>query len=180
MEFVILGLLSLRAMTVYEINKALQRGVSLFYSASFGSINAAIKKMINNGWIEGEEKIENGRNKKIYHINHRGQQAFREWLGSEIEIVKVKEPALTRLYFMGFASDNERIRVLEEHISILRDVLNTLELIKNQSAGLQAPEGMEVVQSFQRLTLDYGIAFYKFNITWFQTLIESLRKENNL
>lgn len=37
MEFVILGLLALRVMTVYENNKALKRGISLFYSASFGS-----------------------------------------------------------------------------------------------------------------------------------------------
>jgi DNA-binding PadR family transcriptional regulator len=179
MEFVILGLLSLRAMTVYDINKALERGVSLFYNASFGSINAAINKMINKGWVEVEEKIENGRNKKIYHINNNGQLAFQEWLGSDIESEKVKEPALTRLYFMGFAPENERIRVLEEHISKLRDVLDTLELINNQSAGLRPPKGMEDVQNFQRLTLDYGIAFYKFNITWFQTLLESLRKEKN-
>ena len=174
MEFVILGLLSLRAMTVYEINKALERGVSLFYRASFGSINAAINKMIHKGWIEVEEKIENGRNKKIYHITNNGQQAFREWLGSEIETEKVKEPALTRLYFMGFSSENDRMRVLQEHVSKLHERLDTLELIKNQSAGIQAPEGMEDVQKFQRLTLDYGIAFYKFNINWFKTLIESL------
>ncbi|MDO9085087.1 MAG: PadR family transcriptional regulator [Anaerolineaceae bacterium] len=180
MEFVILGLLSLRAMTVYEINKALERGVSLFYRASFGSINAAINKMINKGWIEMEEKIENGRNKKIYHLKIKGQQAFREWLSSEIETEKVKEPALTRLYFMGFSSEIERIRVLEEHVSKIHEKLDTLELIKNQSAGLQAPEGMEEVQNFQRLTLDYGIAFYKFKITWFQTLIKSLRNENKL
>jgi DNA-binding PadR family transcriptional regulator len=180
MEFVILGLLSLKAMTIYEINKALKRGVSLFYSASFGSINAAIKKLINKGWVETEEKIENGRNKKVYHINHDGQQAFQKWLGSAIEAVKVKEPALTRLYFMGFASENEQIRVLEEHLLNLCQVLDTLEFIYNQSAVVEPPMGMEEIQRFQKLTLDYGLAFYKFNITWFQNVIDTLRKENTL
>jgi hypothetical protein len=71
MEFVILGLLALRAMTVYEINKALERGVSLFYSASFGSINAAIGRLLEKGWISGQEKVENGRNKKIFQLTPR-------------------------------------------------------------------------------------------------------------
>lgn len=180
MEFVILGLLSLRAMTVYELNKALERGVSLFYRASFGSIKAAINKMIEQGWVDIEEKIENGRNKKLYHINQQGQQAFHEWLNSEIEAEKVKEPALTRLYFMGFASATERINVLEKHVANLQQVLETLELIHQKSQSLKVPKGMEEVQYFQKLTLDYGLAFYKFNITWYQTLIEKLRKENNL
>lgn len=104
MEFVILGLLALRAMTVYEINKALSRGVSLFYCASFGSVNAAISKMLAKGWINGQEVIENGRNKRVFHLTPTGQRAFQDWLVSEIEAEKVKDPALTRLYFLGFSA----------------------------------------------------------------------------
>jgi DNA-binding PadR family transcriptional regulator len=177
MEFVILGLLALRAMTVYEINKALARGVSLFYSASFGSINAAICKLLDKDWISGEEKVENGRNKKVFHLTTAGREAFYEWLNTDIEAEKVKDPGLTRLYFLGFAPGDERIRVLESHIEKLRRTLDTLELIHQQSVNIEAPPGLEDVRRFQMFTLEYGRAFYTFNIAWYQNLLETLKKD---
>lgn len=179
MDFVILGLLALRAMTVYEINKALERGVSLFYSASFGSINAAIGKMLAKGWVSGVEKVENGRNKRIFHLTPAGRQAFQDWLASEIESEKIKDPGLTRLYFMGFSDPQERIRVLEAHLEKLGRTLETLERIHQQSAETETPPGLEDARRFQMYTLDYGRAFYAFNITWYQNLLETLKFGKN-
>jgi PadR family transcriptional regulator, regulatory protein AphA len=177
MEFVILGLLALRAMTVYEINKALERGVSLFYSASFGSINAAIGRLLEKGLISGLEKVENGRNKKIFHLTPSGREAFHDWLNSDIEAEKVKDPGLTRLYFMGFTSAAERIRVLEAHLEKLRQTLGTLDIIYQQSVNIDMPSRLEDVRRFQMFTLDYGRAFYTFNIAWYQNLLETLKKD---
>jgi PadR family transcriptional regulator, regulatory protein AphA len=177
MEFVILGLLALRAMTVYGINKAFERGASLFYSASFGSINAAVGRLLERGWILGEEKVENGRNKRVFDLTPAGREAFQDWLNSDIEAEKVKDPGLTRLYFMGFAPPVERARVLEAHLEKLRRTLDALELIHQQSAAIETPPGLEDVRRFQRFTLDYGRAFYAFNIAWYQNLLETLRED---
>jgi PadR family transcriptional regulator, regulatory protein AphA len=176
-EFVILGLLALRAMTIYEINKALERGVSLFYSASFGSINAAISKMLAKSWISGQEAVENGRNKRIFHLTPAGRQAFQDWLASEIEAEKVKDSALTRLYFLGFSDPQERIRVLEAHVQKLRHTLDTLELINLQSAEIETLLELEETRRFQMFTLDYGRAFYAFTIAWYEALLETLKKD---
>jgi DNA-binding PadR family transcriptional regulator len=176
-EFVILGLLALRAMTAYEINKALERGVSLFYHASFGSINAAVGRLFEKGWVLGEEKVENGRNKKVFHLTAAGRQAFHNWLGTEIEGEKVKDPALTRLYFLGFASPTERIRVVAAHLKKMRRKLDALELIHQQAAEIETPPDMAEVRQFQLVTLDYGRAFYTFNIAWYQHLLETLKKD---
>lgn len=177
MEFVILGLLALRAMTVYEINKALERGVSLFYSASFGSIHAAIGKLLEKGWVNGEEKVENGRNKRIFHLTPAGREAFQGWLVSDIEAEKVKDPALTRLYFMGFSNPQERIRVLEKHLQNLRQTLGKLDFIHQQAGHLQIPQELQTQAKFQLLTLQYGRDFYAFNVRWYETLLESLKQD---
>lgn len=177
MEFVILGLLALRAMTVYEINKALERGVSLFYSASFGSINAAIDRMLAKGWISGQEAVENGRNKRVFHLTPAGRQAFQDWLASEIEAEKVKDPALTRLYFLGFSDPEERVRVLEAHLQNLRQTLGKLDVIHQQTANMQIPAELQKVAKFQLLTLQYGRDFYAFNIRWYEALLESLKQD---
>ena len=177
MEFVILGLLSLRAMTVYDINKALEKSISLFYSASFGSINAAVAKMLNKNWITSEEKIENGRNKKILHPTLVGRQAFDEWLGSEIEQEKVKDPALTRLFFMGMLPIEERIPLLEKHLENLRQTLAALDIIHREATAKQAPAEMQDTFNYQMLTLQYGLDFYTFNVDWYENLLLTLKKE---
>ena len=102
MEFVILGLLALRGRTIYEIKKALAETISLFYSASFGSITSAVNKLLEKGWISVSELTEKGRHKRIYALTADGRTAFEGWLASPIPQEKVKDPALTRLFFMGF------------------------------------------------------------------------------
>ncbi len=178
MEFVILGLLALQAMTVYEINKALENSISLFYSASFGSINAAIGRMLKKGWISGEEKVESGRNKKIFHLTSAGREAFQNWLGSEIEAEKVKDPALTRLFFMGMLPIEQRISVLERHIETLQQTCVTLQAIQEQANCIELPQDLNEVYACQMLTLQYGLDFYRFNIQWYQDLLDELRKKN--
>lgn len=178
MEFVLLGLLSLRAMSIYDINKALERSISLFYSASFGSINAALVKMLQKGWVTAEEKVENGRNKKIFSLTAPGQQAFAEWLGSAIEEEKVKDPALTRLFFLGFAPLPERIRVLEAHLEQLRQTVENLRALQQASMALQVPGEMRDVFEYQMHTLQYGLDYYTFNIGWYAALLGKLQKEN--
>ncbi len=175
MEFVILGLLALRAMTIYDINKALEKSISLFYSASFGSINAAISKMLAKGWLSAEEKVENGRNKKVFSLTPAGQQAFQAWLGSEIDREKVKDPALTRLFFMGMLPIEQRIPLLEAHIDSLRQTVEALNIIRNEAAAKQVPDELQDIFDYQMLTLAYGCDFYNFNINWYEKLLEELK-----
>ena len=41
MENVILGLLIIQSLTLYELNRAFKQGISMFYSASYGSLQVA-------------------------------------------------------------------------------------------------------------------------------------------
>lgn len=64
MENIILGLLLLQSRTIYQLRKRINDGLNLFYSCSMGSIQAAIKKLLRNGYISISEKIEKGKLKK--------------------------------------------------------------------------------------------------------------------
>ena len=76
MEYIILGLLLFKEMTIYEMNSSFKKGLSLIYSASYGSLQNATKKLIKTEWIHFTQTIENGRNKKIYSISDQGKAAF--------------------------------------------------------------------------------------------------------
>src|SRR4030095_4213922 len=98
LEFVILGLLMIRHLTQYDIKNALQQKVSPFFSASLGSIQAALKKLESNGHIEFHEAVENGRRKKIYTLNAKGKQHFLDWMLSSIAPSRLDSDVTTKLF----------------------------------------------------------------------------------
>ncbi len=179
MEYVILGLLLLKPRSSYEIKKILEETISLFYSASFGSINSALEKLIAKQAITVEEQIEAGRFKKIYSLTPVGKIAFDQWLASAIPQEKVKEPALTRLFFMGFLTPNERIRLVREHLTSLQIVHAQLNSLLREREQTAVDQHQQAIADFQWLTLEYGVAYYNFSINWYQQLLTKLEEPSN-
>ena len=68
MDNIILGILLLSSRTIYQLRERIDKGLNMMYSSSMGSIQAAIKKLLNYGYIQYEETVENGKYKKIYSI----------------------------------------------------------------------------------------------------------------
>ena len=177
MEFVILGLLLLKPRTLYELNKTLAEKISLFYSASFGSISSAINKLLEKGWIELREHIERGRNKKIYTITAAGQSAFHDWLNSAIAPEKVKEPALTRLFFLGYLDPAQRIALITQHIASLEAQQITLGQLYSETEAQAIPTELHDIARFQKLTLDYGRDYNAFSLAWYRRLLAELQEQ---
>jgi hypothetical protein len=48
MENIILGLLLMCNRTIYQLRDRIDKGIKLMYSSSMGSIQEAIKKLLNN------------------------------------------------------------------------------------------------------------------------------------
>lgn len=174
MEYILLGLLSLRPMTLYDLNKTLKKNISLFYSASFGSINTTLSKLLTKGWAIAEEKVEGGRNKKIFSLTSAGQQAFQSWLGSPMEVEKFKDAPLARFYFLGLLPEPEsRRQVLESHLENLRQTQAALETLYQQNTAVQVLPEQQAIYEYQLLTLKYGLDFYTFNIAWYENLLKN-------
>ena len=97
MENIILGLLLLDSRTIYQLRERISKGMDLMYSSSMGSIQAAIKKLLNQGYICYEECVENGKYKKIYSITDSGKHHFFEWINSPFETQSTKNPELLKV-----------------------------------------------------------------------------------
>lgn len=175
MEYVVLGLLMMQSMTIYEINQAFKQGISMFYSASYGSLQVAVKKLLGQGLIVVEEKVEHGRNKKVYHITAAGRRAFHEWMLAEIPVSRLEVLALAKVYFLGLVGS------LEERKWIVQDILNKaqmvadqLEALNEQISQLEIPPAFQEVARFQIKTLDYGRKNFAFSQAWFRALLDEL------
>src|SRR5664279_2607825 len=117
----------MRSVTQYEIKRALEQKVSPFFSASLGSIQAALKKLIGNGHIEVFETVENGRNKKIYSVTSTGKTYFLQWMMALSAPSRIESESITKVFFMGLVSASDRLVIVRQIISELENTVREYE-----------------------------------------------------
>ena len=132
MDSVVLGLLMIRPMTSYEINAAFKAGLSMIYSASYGSIQAVLKKLLKSGMAEYTESIESGRLKKTYTIKEKGRIEFYSWMNSRQGSGRIQGTVLSKIYFLGVISTaEERVKILQNISLQIKSASEDLELLES-------------------------------------------------
>lgn len=119
MEHIILSLLLLKGMTIYEMRTYIQQNLSTVCSDSLGSIQAAIRKLLDKEYINVEEYIDNNMLKKRYSVTEKGAIYFKEWIGTPINIKKMKNMEEGKIFFLGMASKEKRIAFIRDYIKSL-------------------------------------------------------------
>ncbi len=177
MKYIILGLLLLKPLSIYDINKAFQNIISLFYSPSYGSINTAMKKLLAKKIVECKEEVIQGRNKIVYTILEAGKKEFIGWMLSEINPNKLEVTALSKLFFLGLVDNKEdKINIISNIINTAKSEKERLETLKKETQAYEVPKSYKEIFLFQLKTLDYGLNSYQFSFTWFEKLLKELKK----
>lgn len=203
MDKIILGILMLKRLTAYEIRNIIRQNYSSMCSDSIGSIQVALKKLLEAGFVTCSEIVEHGVNKKRYSITDLGRADFMSWLKTPLDMTKTKNMDLGKLLLMGLVPADERAALLDEILQKINQELYELTEIqktidqnngKNQMlaemekdidyrVGIQTATGqadmeinIEGVRYFENMTLQYGIAEAKFQIEWFSKLRDAVLK----
>jgi len=175
MENVILGLLIIRSLTLYELNQAFKQGISMFYSASYGSLQIAVKNLLAKGLVVFEEKVDKGRNKKVYSITEQGREAFYQWMMDEIPANRLEVAALSKVYFLGLMPGPEQRRqIILEILKKVEFVYAGLTAMNEEISRYEVPAPYREILKYQLMTLDYGLKAHVFAREWFQALLENL------
>lgn len=177
MEHVILGLLLIQSLTIYGLNQAFKQGISMFYSASYGSLQTSVKNLLAKGMIVFQQQVDNGRTKKVYSITEPGRAQFFQWMRAEVPENKLEVTALSKVFFLGLIEDTETKR------EIVREILRKIELVQSQLSGMEqqlsqyeVSDAYRSIFKYQMKTLDYGIQSHAFGRQWFQALLDELEK----
>ena len=131
MENIILSLLFFKAMTIYEMRTYIQQNLSTVCSDSLGSMQAAIKKLLEKGYISVTKIEENNTLKKQYSITSEGVKYYKDWAGTPIDIQKMKNMELGKFFFLGIAPGEKRVDFLRTFIDDLEGEYEKLLVIKD-------------------------------------------------
>lgn len=169
LEYIILGFLMKKPMSGYAIRRKIKISTSNFYSASFGSIYPALRRMkkksliIPSGQDTGENKIE-------YKITETGEKVFLEWLKQPVNPSAVSHEHILRLFFFGHIPGN--------YIEIL--LADFIHEIRNKNRELDRIEVIvrEGVDEFEMASLDFGRDYYNFIEKWYSSFLDKFIKKN--
>ena len=201
MDIIILGLLMTGNWTIYEMRKHIETSFTAISSNSMGSIQAAIKKLLENELVEYTEFVENSVNKKEYSITQKGKKAFLSRL-SEPMRYKEKNIELSKFFFLGFIERNKQIELLDGYIAELQmehehltDISNAVtksnfdenylnKLRENGAAaeiitphsGKSEIDSLREIARFQFATLDLSIAKVEFELNWFTNFRNQIKE----
>lgn len=175
MDNIILGLLLLCDRTIYQLRERVEKGLNLMYSSSMGSIQAAVKKLLSSGYITFNEIVENGKYKKVYSITESGRAHFFEWVNSPFEFQGTKNPELAKVYFMGFAQKENRVKNIEKQIELLKEQYVVLNAVCEEAEKMDVPDEFKDVLNFQVMSAVYGRDLMKFNIDWYESMLGKMR-----
>ncbi|MBP1989385.1 PadR family transcriptional regulator [Paenibacillus eucommiae] len=176
MEYVLLGLLILKSQTIYEMNKAFQQGIALFYRASYGSLQTALKKLMQQGYIGFEEEVDAGRNKKVYYITGKGKEAFMEWMEADLPASRLESTALSKVFFLGLIDGKlKKQGIIQRIINQIQLAAAELQHMDEAYQQFKVQDSYKEVFVYQLKTLDYGIQTHRFAKEWFEGLLGELQ-----
>ena len=171
-KFCLLGLLSQKPMSGYEINKNLKENTKFFWSESFGQVYPALTELTNEKLIElcdTQNKIKGRKPKQIYSITSIGREKLIAWLQKSVELQNNRNELLLKLYFGWNLGNQECIfHIKARQIKLqekLKKINNLYERVHRESSE----------QAFHhKLTLMHALKIKSAEISWCEDVIKML------
>lgn len=135
----LLGLLSIRPWTAYELTHQMQRALRWAWPRSEAGIYAEIKKLAAAGLATAVEEEVGQRTRTRYEITAAGRDAAREWLRSEPAEPRVELEILLRLFLADLGEPTDLRQALAVTRRQVANQLGSLGDILEQYAGDNAP-----------------------------------------
>lgn len=159
-RFLVLGLLSERPMTGYDIKKHVNVMLSAVTNASYGTLYPTLHKLLIEGAVKMDEIPQKGRpSKKVYSITEIGQKELISWLKKPAAADQIKREFLLKLYL---AKDLPQ-QHLQSLVSTRRDQIE--EMLKALKA-----ETNESDNPWQEWVVKYTLSLCKAEIDWLDDL----------
>jgi len=98
--YTMLGLLSIRPMSGYDMRQMVGESIGHFWSESYGQIYPALKKMAEAGLVEKKTESSEGRpDRHVYTLTGAGRQRLEGWLEIPVKRGVVRNELLLKLFF---------------------------------------------------------------------------------
>lgn len=172
-QYAILGFLSWKPHTGYELKKLFSDSLSLHWSGNNNQIYGTLIKLHREGLVTNEVVIqEKYPARKVYTITQQGLEALRSWLASETELPELRNVFLIQLAWADLLSDQDLYALLGRYESALESrLIMSRELSRR---GQPRPDrSLREAYLWKRIE-ENGIGWLEHELEWARDVREGL------
>lgn len=176
-RYALLGMLSIRAMSGYDIKKLIETSISNFWTESYGQIYPILKTLVAEKLVTRKTEKKSGKpDRHVYALTAAGRRSLREWL-ARAPIPKAPRNELLLKLFFG-----EEIPVSDSvaHISHFRQ--RQRELLERYAAiekEIKTKHKANPNAAFWLITVAYGQRESEALVRWCDDATTTLNAETS-
>lgn len=164
LAYVILGLLTWRPASGYELKREADRSVGLAWTASYSHIYPELKRLADEGYVRGERVPgRDAPDKVVYALTERGQAALDRWVGTPAALPPVRDEALVKLFFANPADPEPALAQLD---TLERQHAARLALYEGVGARAREEGWNRATAQFQFVVLDAMLEAERAWLRW--------------
>ncbi len=172
LSLAILGLISQRPLTGYDLRKIFATTPMGHFSSSPGAIYPALRRIEAAGWIRSATpEGSTGRQRTVYEITTRGREVLKGHLSqpvTEEDVIWHMDDLMMRFAFMdGVVGREETLRFLREFAARIDAHVADL---RRYFEGARS-----ILPACGRLAMENGIQNYEMNAQWARRAIQELQ-----
>lgn len=171
----LLGLLTYKPMTGYELMKVLKDSLSFFWTAQTSQIYRELESLEKNGWVLSEEIIQSGKpNKKEYSLTKSGHEALNAWLNghSALDVMKTRDAMTMRVFFGSEGDTNKLISELLEYKKMNLEFIHNLKAIESILDKREEYVNKPGEKKYWIMAMRRGFLLANANIDWSNECLE--------
>lgn len=176
-KLAILGFLSIRPMSGYELDKTISSSLAFFWKINQSQIYIELNKLESNNKIISTLVFQDNKpNKKIYDLTEKGKEELKHLLNpkNHNDSFKIKKIPFLVWTFFGFLNSKEKSI---EYLENLKDFISAeIKEIEFQKIHLEKMDGVELQKIYWISTTEFGIFHYKKMAEWADKLILDIEK----
>jgi len=170
-KYAILGLLSLRPASGYDLKKTVDGNIGFFWNENFGHIYPILKRLEKDGLVTSLTlESANYPAKNVYTLTAAGKKDFLKWLSEPPEEPPVRNELLLKLFFSR-QNDRQKVESMiiserkkhEELLSIYGKIARQISIRKSDD------------YSYWNFTLMFGIRKSEMIVTWCDETLRLLK-----
>ncbi|MBD0264347.1 MAG: PadR family transcriptional regulator [Tolypothrix sp. Co-bin9] len=163
-KYAILGLLSLDAMSGYDIKKKIEVSTSNFWSESYGQIYPILKRLVAEGLATQSVEEQVGKpDRHVYMLTDKGREELQSWLIEPVEPQVERIEILLKLFFGKQVTVADNIRHVQQFRELQQQLLQKYQAIEEdvQAKGTDNPN-----VPYWLITVSYKLFTTQALINW--------------
>jgi len=172
-QYAVLGALSIKPMTGYDMKKMMDGSTNHFWRESNGQLYPTLAKLAKEKLVTFKNEKVGEKMRKVYSISKTGKKKLQQWLLEDVEYYPGRNELLLKLFYGKNVAPEISIAHIEKHAEKCQVLLDIYKGIERKLLEMVKKKERPV---YYLLTVKAGIKSVKTELEWCKESVELIHE----